>query len=355
MINNTVHLFVALILISVSSCKEDKANKYQLVIANASLFNTKTLQVEGNKTVFIKNGFIAKIADSKSSDISLKNTINANERLLTPAFIDVHNHLNFVLGDTVEITNPKEFETARRLLTEQYIPYGVTVVRSAGGREAHIPMQQSWMKTNPEYVDYYPTGGALVSMDTKFYNHVYVGDSTEVVRKIREYYKFGMKHIKVYSLIGEPEMTAAVEVAKELDMNIFGHIENQIISIEAACKLGLINFEHAKTLFLEVIKEYEKASMDLSQLPPDDHENWRYREYEIFNFIGADSPSILKLIALFKENKVSVTPTIHLYAHPIGITNDALQLSLHKEDQLSWSPVQFDRAKEGYEELATLI
>jgi len=355
MLKNIDSLLITIILLSFLSCDRYSAGDYQLVIVNASVYNVNTLQVEKNKSIFIQNGLIKKISKTTSTDITLKNAIDAHQKLLTPSFIDVHNHLNFIFGDTIEITNPKDFQTSRRILTEQYIPYGVTVVRSAGGRELHIPMEQSWMKHHPDYIDYYPSGGALVSLDTKFYNHTYVSDSTDVVSKIKEYHKLGFEHIKVYSLIKETELKTAIRTARELDMSIFGHIENSMISIEKACELGLTNFEHAKTLFLEVIRKYEIASKDLSNLPPDDDENWRYREYEAFNFIGANNPSLLSLIELFKKNSASITPTLHLYAHPIGLANTDNQIAMHEEDQLKWSGVKLNRAKKGFKELTALV
>lgn len=355
MIQIQFRLLIAIIITGLSSCNSYDTPAYQLVIVNASLFNTNTLQIEENRSVFIQNGMIKKVSETNPEDNNLKNAIDANERLLTPSFIDVHNHLNFIFGDTSEITNPKNFDIYRRILSEEYMPYGVTVVRSAGGRELHIPMAQSWMKHDPNHIDYYPSGGALVSIDTKFYNHSFVSDSAKVVSKINEYHKLGIRHIKVYSLIGEAELGAAIRTAGELDMNLFGHIENELISIEKACKLGLTHFEHAKTLFLEVIKENEDKSTDLSLLPPDDEENWRYREYEVFNFIGSDHPSILELIALFKKNGVSVTPTLHLYAHPIGLTNDDIPLTPHVENQLNWSQAKLKRAIVGYEALSALV
>lgn len=355
MIKSIGNFLITIILLSTLSCGRYIAEEYQLVIVNASLFNVNTLQVEKNKSIFIQNGLIEKISKTTSKDITLKNAIDADQKLLSPSFFDVHNHLNFIFGDTLEITNPKDFQTSRRIITEQYIPYGVTVVRSAGGRELHIPMEQSWMQHHPDYIDYYPSGGALVSLDTKFYNHAYVSDTTDVVSTISEYNQLGFEHIKVYSLINETALKTAIRTARELDMNIFGHIENSMISIETASELGLANFEHAKTLFLEVIRKYEMASKDLSNLPPDDNENWRYREYEIFNFIGVTDPSLLSLIELLKKNKASVTPTLHLYAHPIGLANEDNRIAMHEEDQLKWSGSKLDRAKKGYKELAALV
>jgi imidazolonepropionase-like amidohydrolase len=352
---NICRIIIYIIFLNGLSCSKHSTNDYQLVIVNASLFNVHSGQIENNNSVFIKNGLIDKISKTNDSDYTLKNSIDANERLLTPTFIDVHNHLNFIFGDTTEITSPKDFQIYRDLITEQYIPYGVTVVRSAGGRESHIPMEQSWMNQSPDYIDYYPTGGALVSLDTKFYNHVYVPDSIGVVSKIEEYNTSGIRHIKVYSLIEEPELKTAVQTARKLNMNIFGHIENAMISIEMASELDLKNFEHAKTLFLDVIRNYEKNSMDLSSLPPDDDENWRYREYEIFNFIGTNDPSMLALIDLLKKSNSSITPTLHLYAQPIGLTNANIKIGVHKEDVLNWSEEKLNRAKMGYNVLASLV
>ncbi len=348
-------ILIYAIFLNFLSCSKRSTEDYQLVIVNASLLNVHTGQIENNRSIFIRNGLIKKISKTNISDYNLKNFIDAKERLLTPTFVDVHNHLNFIFGDTTEITNSKNFQISRGLITEQYMPYGVTVVRSAGGRESHIPMEQSWMKHHPDYIDYYPTGGALVSLDTKFYNHVYVSDSINVISKIKEYHKSGIRQIKVYSLIGETELNTAIRTAGKLDMTIFGHIENSMISIETACALGLKNFEHAKTLFLDVIRKYEAASMDLSNLPPDDEENWRYREYETFNFIGANDPSILALIELLKKSKASVTPTLHLYAQPIGLTNADTKIVIHQDDKYNWSEEKLNRAKMGYNVLASLV
>ncbi len=348
-------ILIYVIALGFLSCNKETAEDYQLVIVNTSLLNVNTGEIEKNKSVFIKNGLIDKISKTSTSDYSLKNVINAKERLLTPSFIDVHNHLNFIFGDTTEITNPEDFQISRGLLTEEYMPYGVTVVRSAGGRESHIHMEKSWMKHHPDYIDYYPSGGALVSMNTKFYSHVYVRDSFDVKSKIEEYNKSGIKHIKVYSLIGEAELSNAIHTAEKLDMNIFGHIENAIISIETACELGLKNFEHAKTLFLDVVKKYETTSMDLSGLPPDDDENWRFREYEVFNFIGTNDPSIIALIELLKKSKASITPTLHLYAQPIGLTHPDTKIVIHPDDKLNWQGEQLNWAKMGYKVLEALV
>ena len=68
-------------------------------------------------------------------------------------------------------------------------------------------------------------------LDTKFYNHSYVSDSTEVISKIKEYHQLGFEHVKVYSLMEETALKTAIRIAGELDMNIFGHIENSLCKI----------------------------------------------------------------------------------------------------------------------------
>ena len=351
----TVRFFIIIVVLSLSSCALSPKEDYQLVVVNASIFDTKSLEVEKNKTVFIRNGVIHKISNSIPSDLLFKNAIDAKKRLLTPSFIDVHNHLNFVFGDTVEITNPDNFQLARAQITENYMPYGVTIVRSAGGREAHIPMEQSWMESHPDYIDYYPSGGALVSLNTHFYNHTYVPDTTDVISKIKEYHSYGIRHIKVYRLLGPQQLQAVIHMAHKLDMNVFGHIENSTISIETAIELGLTNFEHVKTLFLEVIRRHESEGKDISSLPPDDDENWRFREYEVFNFLGTEDPLMLSLIELFKEKDLSLTPTLHIYAHPLGLTNNSIEIPVHNENELNWTVEKLSRAIMGYQELSGLV
>ena len=110
------------VLLGLISCDRPEEIPYQLVLANASVIDSVTGEVKTNKTLFVRSGKIVEIAGSKEQDTKRKITIDINGRLVTPSFIDVHNHLNFVYGRSNIITNPEKFTSMHSLLTNQYLP-----------------------------------------------------------------------------------------------------------------------------------------------------------------------------------------------------------------------------------------
>ena len=344
------------LLLVLVACSRSAETSYQLILANASVFDSVTGEVSQNKTLFVQGGKIVAIADSTKQDAKRENAIDVNGKLVAPSFIDVHNHLNFVYGGSDIDPNPENYSAMQSLLTDQYLPHGVTVARSAGGRPSHRVMEGAWVKFNPNYIDYYSVGGALVSLNTHFYNHAFVGDVNDVVSVIEDYHQSGIRHVKLYSLIGEEHLKMAVKTAARLDMNIFGHIENAMISIESANALGLVNFEHAKTLYLNALQHREaNTEQEFLDLPPDDNHNWRFREYEIFRLIGPEDERIDTLVDQLASSGASLTPTLHLYAQPIGLNEGQFNIEFHPEDKLDWSGDKLDRARQGYDALAALV
>ncbi len=348
------YLIVVILLFLVISCSSDVKN-HQLVIANSSLFDTKTGEVISGRTIKIDMGRIVEIKDFEASDLEYDEVINADQRLLTPGFIDVHNHLEFVFGDSIKEVNSKDFKKLRKIFADQYIPYGVLTVRSAGGREEHLSMMKSWMKRDNRFPDYYPTGGALVSVDTKFHNHTFVKDSATIVRIIKDRFKMGFKHLKLYSFIGANQLRVAVNTSNSLGVNIFGHIENVNVSISEANRFGLRNFEHAKTLFLDVIRTYEKSGVDISSLPPDDSNNWVFREYQIFNHIDIEDSILVDIINLFKLTGSTLTPTLHIHANPLGLGFVNTKIPNSRKVVESWPPLKRKNAENGFRALTRLI
>ncbi|GAB4511351.1 MAG: hypothetical protein Tsb004_15670 [Allomuricauda sp.] len=334
-------------------CAEKVVPDYQLVVTNATIFNSTTLDLEKGQTVFIQDGVIVKIEEFKDSHKSFRNVLDAGSKLLTPSFMDVHNHLEFVLGDSI-VTDSEEFEWARSKMSQAYMPHGITVVRSAGSRKAHVPMEREWMKTSPAYVDYYPTGGALVSLNTGFYNHAFVTDTSQVKLEIETNKNRGFKFVKVYSLMGKDELSTSIDVASKNNMTVFGHIEGNMVSMDEAMEVGLVNFEHVKTLFLEVLNSYESANGKLDGLPPDDDENWQIREYEIFNHFGANDSSLVKLVNRLKNKNATITPTLTIYANPLGLVESFTDVKLDSTNTFDWNEHKMDRAILGFNELASL-
>src|SRR4051812_33566648 len=68
-----------------------QAGKFDLVIKNAKLFDSRTGAVALNQTILIKKGVISKVT-SHQRNYPADKTIDAGGKLVTPGFIDTHIH-----------------------------------------------------------------------------------------------------------------------------------------------------------------------------------------------------------------------------------------------------------------------
>lgn len=66
-----------------------QAGKMDLVIKNATLFDSRTGALSANQTIVIKDGTITRVSSSKKNYTAMK-TIDARGKLVTPGFIDTH-------------------------------------------------------------------------------------------------------------------------------------------------------------------------------------------------------------------------------------------------------------------------
>jgi len=226
-----------------------------LAIKNVSVFNSKSKTVSPGKTILIKGDSILNIMDV-SEKVDAKKIIEGNGRLAVPGFIDTHIHLTQIFGDGNE-TGPELIEDThsyRSILSEQYLAHGTTTIVDMGMPERWMEVALNWQKnTSPEYPNLYITGGALISDEEREtnINHVEVLDPDHAREKIRAYKKTGVKHLKLYSRLREPEMKSVLEEAKAQNMGTYGHIQFQL-TFQEAMEMGVRNFEHFFTLVSSV-------------------------------------------------------------------------------------------------------
>src|SRR5690349_10817688 len=81
--------FTLVLFATISSFAQ--SGKFDLVIKNAKLFNTKTGTLLLNQTILIKDGRISKVTSNRNK-FSATQTIDAGGKLVTPGFIDTHIH-----------------------------------------------------------------------------------------------------------------------------------------------------------------------------------------------------------------------------------------------------------------------
>ena len=235
-------------------CKPDKVHEF--AIKNVKVLNVLTGKIQSNKTILIDNGKINQIINADQS-FKAKENLDGNNKLVTPSFIDTHIHPTDILGDYDKA--PKNINTDslaiyRKRISDSYLPFGVTTVLTMGQPDNWLNSMIQWqINPNDSIVDYYLSGGAMISKDNRlpYIGHVEVTSPQLARQKIMEYHNKGVKYVKVYYRIKEPEFSNVVKVADSLKMPIFGHIGDLSLeypSISYALNNSLKNIEHITVL-----------------------------------------------------------------------------------------------------------
>ena len=343
-----------------------------LLIRDATIFDTQTGKSIPNQTVSIRNGIISSISSSGTSTMpKAHQIIEADGRLLTPGFIDVHHHTADILADSSNGTggtvanlsmHPDSVIAYRRIFANEILPYGVTVVREAGGDDTYLPLMKAWMTPVPWAPDFYPSGGALVSHEegrTPFSGHTVVNNPAHAAQTVQQYHEAGFKHIKLYWRLREPEFRAAYDETKKLGMIPYGHIDNKVISIPTALSMGLRHFEHVYTLGTDAATQDEmqmawvRTVETLGKLPPAPFLFWAM---EVFNGFSDDDARLQALVNELAATGSTVTPTLHAFANPFGLAPVTTSSADPVLDATSvWTAEQMARAREGYARMALLV
>ncbi len=246
------NFFLQFILIfTFLSCAQEK---YDLAITDVKLFNSKTLEVLDHKTVLIRADTIAKIINSNIA-FSAKKIIEGNHRLMTPGFIDTHVHLVGNYGADSGI--PEDYkednglEMLRDLTRYHYLDHGVTTVIEMGQPEEWIDLTLGWQNDpQPHYPNLYICGGSIVSDADRRQppHHIEVMNPEDGRQKVRDYAQRGLKYMKFYSKLRQPDYKAMAEEAQLQGIIVNSHVDNNVMTIDEAMEFGVKNFEHVFTL-----------------------------------------------------------------------------------------------------------
>lgn len=343
-----------------------------LVVRDATVFDPHTGRAIPNQVVVIREGLIASVVPTGSETIpAAHHVIEAEGRLLIPGIIDVHHHTADVLADSSNGTGgtvaslsmkPDSVTAYRRTWAGTILPYGVTVVREAGGDDRYLPLMRAWMNPVPWAPDFYPSGGALVSHEEgrrPFAGHTVVVDSADAVRTVQTYHEAGFHYVKLYWRLRLPEFRAVLREAQTLGMLPYGHIDNKVVCIQTALELGLRHFEHVYTLAVDAASQeeleaaYERTVKTLGDPPPGAFLYW---SMEVFNGFGDDNLRLLSLVEALTEAEATVTPTLHLFANPFGLSpikTEAVDPAFAATSK--WTNEQMARARHGYSRMAALV
>ncbi|QXU40236.1 amidohydrolase family protein [Pedobacter sp. D749] len=328
----TKSVLIYFILTLFLACKSIK--NYDLIITNAKVLNIKTGEIKNNQTILISNGYIEEI-ESSSNSFQGKQYIDAKGQLVSPSFIDTHIHPTDILGDyeKAPITlNKDSLNHYRQKISNEYLPYGTTTVLTMGQPEKWLTPLLEWQKrTNPNYIDFYISGGALISKENRvpYIAHTEVVTAKKTKQKILQYYNLGIRHLKLYYRLKEPEFSVAVKTADSLKMKVYGHIGDfspEYLTIKQTLKIGLTNYEHLATIPNSVIisdvdkaKVYKQFKDNFGEINSES----KLLDFflEQYRFIDENKkPEIENLIKNLSDKKVTISTTIHRLYEQIAAT-----------------------------------
>ncbi|MBC7921730.1 MAG: amidohydrolase family protein [Ferruginibacter sp.] len=132
-------------LILLSCVSYGQQTTYNLAIKNVKVFDSKTKKVQENKTILINSGTIVSIVSSPQK-VKATKTIDGNNRLVVPGFIDTHTHLRNVYG-IIEDVEKDSVGLDRKKLSDTYLKYGTTTIVDMGQPE-------KWMNTSIDFDNY---------------------------------------------------------------------------------------------------------------------------------------------------------------------------------------------------------
>jgi hypothetical protein len=225
----------------------------------------------------------------------------------------------------------------------------------------------AWMSQSPNAPDFYPVGAQLVSAESGRVSPPFqaaLADSQAAAMKVEEYYKLGIRNIKLYWRLREPEFRGALYEAQKLGMNVTGHIDQGVMTIGRALDLGLRNYEHIFTLAMSVLTEEEMDSLYAhvpehlgvtKETASGVHGLFFLITMEFWNYVGPDNPRVLALIRKFKTDEASLTPTLHVIAQRLGLTYFTSPPRGAFEDASAFTPRQLKRALVGYRIMVSYV
>lgn len=318
------------LILSILGCT---ATPYDLAIQNVSLFDSKGKTVHENRTVLINADTIAAIVAATDS-YSAKETVDGDNRLLTPGFIDTHTHLmqNYTSSghSAPETIAEDKYDLVRGLMARMYLAQGVTTIIDMGLPEAWMDVTLNWQQhPSPEYPNLFICGGSIVS-DASYrqpQHHIEVMNPEDGRKKVREYAKKGLKHMKLYRKLQKPDFEAMVDEAKKHEITINTHTDNNVMTIDEAMDMGVRNFEHFFTVTPSIL-DYDEHWKAMNakygiQMSPSIDEFAAHMTF-FFSYIKEHPEFETKLMGLFDRmanNGATLSTALNVLASAAGRTD----------------------------------
>lgn len=298
MIKNILFLLGVL---SLSSCLERNSSiTYDKVISDVWLINENgRLWGDGTTSVYILGDTIAAIIPYDDVPYSkVKEEIKGKGRYLLPGFWD--NHVHFRGGPELIAQN--------EAFLEQYIKYGITTVRDAGGDLS--PEVQQWneeikagKRIGPTI---YTSGPKLDGPNARWEGSIPVASSEDIPLALDSLQALGVDYVKLYdSTLSRKHYLDIITAAQEREMISSGHMPFTV-ELQEAVDAGLDNVEHLYYILKGCSSREKEITQDIIEGRLG---FWGSMAQLIESYDEYTAQTAFKRL---KENHVFVTPTLHI-------------------------------------------
>lgn len=216
-------------------------NSYLIKNVNIIPMNQDTVLVD--KMVFIKEGFIEKIADT--IEVNGIQVFDGEQKYLTPGLIDMHVHV----WDRYELG--------------LYLSNGVTAVRNLWGMPMHLRIKEDINEENIFAPLFFTTGPKLTGLEFIGDDNVNLNNLTEAKEKVISYKNRGYDFIKTYYGLEKKVFNAVIEQSKKSEIDIVAH-PSQKVPFSYHLNPQIKSIEHAE----EIVQQPLHFDLDTIKLKP---------------------------------------------------------------------------------------
>lgn len=283
-------LIISILALIIFSC--NRPIRYDLIVENAAIFDTKTGEVTTGKTILIIGDSIVGIINS-DEPVRTKKVVDADGRLVTPGNIDTH--INF---EKAIYSTHKNADNHPKILTnfyrskcsKNYLPYGITTIVDMT-KDFNWASQMVKWQANPKFSD-------LIVAYT-FSDIEQSSKSIDVL--LSDLSSIGVNHIYISNDKNTSQTKNIIEMASQKDIDVFikpkkSFSDNNYINIEYIYSPIINTFEKnfdKKLLLTQVENVYDKVDV------PEE-----IYALEAFKYIVENNPALLDTLA----NKLSKSP-----------------------------------------------
>lgn len=292
--------YTLILMFLLISCQQNVSVSpiYDVAIVNVSVIDGTGKLWPTPHTIFIKSDTIADIAPTDLKTDMASHTINATGNYVLPGFWD--NHVHFRGGDELIAQNEK--------FLQQYINYGITTVRDAGGDLTLIV--QEWNKqiqhANRMGPTIYTSGPKLDGPNARWEGSLPVTSQESIISALDSLQDLNTDYVKIYdSTLSRKQYLDIIKTAETRDMITSGHMPFTV-ELQEAIDAGLDNIEH----LYYVLKGCSSQEKEITQQIIDSTLGfWGSMEQLIATY---DETIAQQTFARLKASNTFVTPTLHI-------------------------------------------